>query len=332
MEGPERMDFRLSKYVPLPENRVVVAAAQRILDCLALGKPLTGVTPMFVYGPVGCGKSHLLHGLVQAIRERFDKASITFMHPAEPAVQRPDAARHTAEPEILLVEDLHRFGVQTIQEEELVRQLDEARLPGRLVLVGSRRPPKRLQLGSRIISRLQQGLVLSLCQPGVASRARLVLEFAARRQLPLQPALLEPLVDRLPSSIRQLEAFVAGIQQTRDGLFRMGSILDSLREGGEHSASPQRRLHLLVERVAELFVVPPRSLRSSRRDRRSLLPRQVAMFLAREQTRLPLKRIGQFFGNRDHATVLHACRKVEHDARGNPAFAELLGELRMEAT
>jgi len=264
---------------------------------------------------------------VNEILAQDSHAHVIVMGPDDSA--RAALSLEPSQLDVLLIEDLHRFREHSIREKDLFRLLDSCRLWERPVLVSSRALPQSLGwLGGRLLSRLLQGLVVHLPEPGPESRVRLVLEFAAREHVPLTAEVLQPLRDRLPASVRQLKAFVSLLRQTPDGLDRAEQCLDLLR--GQESRSPQFQLSRLVQSVAGFFQVPARLLRSARRDRRLLLPRHVAMFLARGETRLPFKRIGQYFGGRDHATVLHACCKIERQSTADPGLAGLLRDLRSQ--
>ncbi len=334
MDDPAGADYRLNRLVPLAENRLALAAAHRLLARLSDQEPLLGLSPLYVYGPVGGGKSHFLHGLAREILAAHHAARLTIIDPGEPFTPplMPGAAARQLE--VVLIEDLHRFREHAFREEDIAQLLDCCRLPGRLALVGSRTLPQQVSwLGTRIVSRLLQGLVVCLPAPGPESRVRLAQEFAARRQLHLAQPALEELAQLLPASIRRLEACVSALQQLPTGVAEPIQALQRLL-AVETSASeqdgPGRHLARIVERVARFFQVQPRLLRGPRRERRLLLPRQVAMFLARQMTRLPLQRIGRYFGGRDHATVLHACARVRRDATVDPALAGLLHELHSE--
>ncbi len=324
MDGFKDPDHRLSRFIPIAENRLALNAIHRLLDRVGRHASLVGISPLFVHGPVGVGKSHLLHGLVNAMLEQD---SLT-----RPLVISPDdlaGAAYSARGsplDVLLIEDLHRVREHVLCEEGLIQWLDDCRSSERPVLVSSRSLPRSLGgLGSRALSRLLGGLVVHLPEPGIDSRVRLVLEFAAREQVPLTAELLQPLKDRLPASVRQLKALVSLVRQTPQGLSRLADCVDRLH--GPEGASPQFQLNRLVQSVAGFFRVPARLLRSARRDQPLMLPRHVAMFLARRETRLPLKRIGQYFGGRDHTTVLHACCKIKRQSAADSGFAGLLSDL-----
>jgi chromosomal replication initiator protein len=196
--------------------------------------------------------------------------------------------------------------------EILVRIIDERLARGlQIACTATAGPAQLTHLSARLTSRLAGGLVVGLTLLAQTSRLAFLQDRIERRQLPIGRDVLVWLAERLSGSCRQLEGAVARLET----LVRLNDRLPDRRVVAEHFRVEVEAGRPTVERIAERvgrhFQVDPRVLQSRRRSRGALVPRQIAMALARRLTPLSLAQIGAYFGGRDHSTVLHACRKVE---------------------
>jgi chromosomal replication initiator protein len=192
--------------------------------------------------------------------------------------------------------------------------------------------PGRLgHLSSRLVSRLGSGLVVGLDPLGPSSRLALLQDKAQRRQLAVHPDVLAWLATHLSGGGRALEGALAKLEtlvRLRSQPLDVATVAEHFHEQADAARPTVERI---ARRVGDCFHVEPGQLRSRGRYRNVLLPRQVGMYLARQLTDLSLDQIGAYFGGRDHSTVLHACRKVEHalgrDAMLSGAVRQLQADL-----
>lgn len=316
----------LAKFLPLPENRSALTAVQQVAAALATGRADRLPSPLLLHGPPGTGKSHLARGLIVELRRRQPGASAVILTAGDFPVTAASDCEAAA---LLVVEDLQHLSLRAA--ENLARVLDarQARdLPTVLTaLVGPRR---LVTLPVRLLERLRGGLVVRLDPPDAAGRLLLLRDKAQRRQLAIGLDVLGWLAERL-SGGRQLEAAVDQLEE----MGRQQAHAPSLAEVKARFGGPLEEGRPTVERivggVAAYYQVDPRQLRSHRRQRGVVLPRQVSMYLARRLTELSLDDIGKYFGGRDHSTVAHACRKIAaalgDDAVLAGAVHQLQGEL-----
>jgi chromosomal replication initiator protein len=307
-----------SRFVPLPENRAARLAVRRFARGFARGPGL-----LTLHGPPGTGKSHLLTTLVAAVtRAAPDRTALTL-----PAADEPDwpAARAC---DLLLVEDLHHLSAAG---GEALTGLLDFRLARRrpAVCTATAGPGQLPKLPLRLRSRLAGGLVVGLEPLSAASRRHLLDRLAVERKLAVRPEVLDWLSTR-PGSARQLLGGLARLEQVSRGRASppdLGTVRNLLAEP-EPAGDV---LGKLVGLVGQHFRLDPKVVRGASRRRQALWARQVAMFLAREAIGLPLAAIGEYFGGRDHSTVLHACRKVERVRAADGDVAAILRRLRAEA-
>ena len=319
-------------WVALPENRSALAAVQSVADCVCGRQPRRAVNPLFLHGPAGVGKTHLVAGLAARVAERRPGLSVVILTAGDfdrdPADLRAELAA-ARQADLVAVEDVHRLSAAAV---EAVVQLVDRALARQIQLVfTSAVGPARLErLPARLTSRLAGGLIVGLETLGPASRLDFLKDRVARKGFLADPAVLDWLAVSIGGSGRELAGAVSRLE-TLTRLLGRPAALDDVTESFRPDADAHR---LTVERIAQgvgrYFRVEPRRLQGRDRSRHALLPRQVGMYLARRLTDLSLGQIGAYFGGRDHSTVLHACRKVEQALADDLALSGAVRQLQAD--
>lgn len=306
----------------VPENRSAVRAAERLVGAFTRdGCGPRFARPLVFHGPTGCGKSVIVRGLIRQVIEGDTPRTAQVMPAAELPREVEDLAELLA-CDLLVVEDVQHL--KDADVESLLILLD-ARSAHRkpTVITASAGPAALSDLPHRLTNRLTGGLVVRLDPFGATSRKRFARWKCDQHPLRLSADALDWLA------------------RSADGLRPLAGMIDTLRthnsaRKGELSATqvqellatplpPTPQLDRITRTVAQTFGVKPKELLGVSRLRTVLIPRQVAMFLAREVTKLPLAVIGEHFGGRDHTTVMNAVRKV---ASAMKTDAELAGRVR----
>ena len=312
------------------ENEAAWHAVSRVQQSMLEGGKRRPINPLFLHGPAGTGKTHLLH----LLRERLGGVlwSAGDWTPTDRSLERaendspaPWILNPAAEaPVALLIDDLHRFPARA--DETLVTLVDRC-LVGRiqLVVAADVGPALLPHASRRLASRLGSGLVVGLAPLGPESRRAVLQQGAAQRSLALSEPALAFLVAHLPGSFRALEGALLRLETL--GPQPSLSAVESLFRPEATPLTPSQTLERIVARVCDYFQVPATDLCSARRSRQVILPRQVSMYLARQFTNLPLVAIGEQFGGRDHSTVLHACRKIEKELQSDANLSRAVREL-----
>jgi chromosomal replication initiator protein len=336
-------------WLATPGNRQALFAVRRVMRSVCEGRKVKGVNPLFLHGSAGTGKTHLVNALAAETTKQRPDSTVSLVPATEWELLFTDSTSRRgnrgSEPsgvadalallegdrhcDVLIIEDLQRLSGKCA--EALAMLMDRRLARQRQMVFTAHAGPAQLEaLPARLASRLACGLVVGLRPFGVSERLAFLRRSAARRGLAVPPDLLEWVAQQLDGSGRQLE----GALHRLESLVRAGNgTLDrkSFEEQflGE-TASKRLTVDEIARRVGAYFQLPARELQSRRRSRLLLRARQVGMYLARQLTGLPLKRIGAYFGGRDHSTVLHACHKIEQELHRDHALSGAVRQLQAE--
>jgi chromosomal replication initiator protein len=330
-----RLSF--SQFVIGDGNRLAHAAALSVAEL-----PGQAYNPLFLHAPPGLGKTHLLHAIgnyileygggttvryttVEAFTNHFLGALNTKTLPAFKSMYR-DA-------DVLLIDDVQFLASKAKTEEEFFYTFNALYETGRQLVITCDRLPRRLStLHERLRERFESGLVADLQPPDFGTRVAILRKRVALDRIALgDPLVLELIAERVPDNIRTLEGALIRVVAHHSlrcqpiDLVNATAVLDEI-----HPANPSRELTVgqIQKIAAEFFDISVEELVSPGRAARIAWPRQVAIQLTRELTGLSLQEIGDAFGGRNHATVLHACKKVSERVDTSPEAVDNLRELR----
>ena len=308
----------LNDFIPGPQTELALTAARQITT----GQPVM-FNPLYIHGPVGSGKTHLLEGICRQLKRTQPTLNVMLLTSEAFANYFTQALRDRSLPgfrqrfrgvDVLLVDDIEFFESKRVFQEEFLHTFAELADHGRqVVLTGSRHPRLLTKLGDELATRFLSGLVCRLDIPDAATRQTIVEAKAARMSGEFAPEALQYVAQRFQSSVRELEGALNCLQtyhsmtQKRVTLAAARQILSDL----ERDCLRIVRLTDIERVICNLFGVKPKDLQSESRARTVSQPRMLAMFLARRHTQSAYTEIGQHFGGRNHSTVMSAERKVQ---------------------
>lgn len=317
--------------IVLPEQRSAVRAAERFAAVLTRPTPRTrSNNPLLLHGPPGVGKSAVVQTLVRRVTAAADTRTVRVLTATEfPRASSEESGDDLADLrtcDLLVIEELHHL--KEPDHDAAMAVLDHRTARHRpTVLTADTGPANLTALPRRLTSRVGGGLVVRIDPPGPGSRKRLVQWLADKRGVRLTPDALGWLADSV-TGIRPLTGAIEtlrGVSQRSPEPLSPTEVREALvTPEGESSA-----LDRIVARVCDAFRVKPKDLTGASRLRTVLVPRQVAMYLAREAAGLSLVQIGRYFGGRDHTTVLNAVRKVAERLPEDVKLAATVHELRV---
>jgi chromosomal replication initiator protein len=318
--------YTFAEYVVGRSNELAYAAANAV--AAAPGKTYN---PLFVHGPTGIGKTHLMQAIAHEILARNPSCRVMFVSTEQftndvitSIAKRtmPDFRRRYRETDLLLVDDVHFLGGKETTQEEFFHTFNAIYEAGRQVVVTSDRPPSEIpRLEARLVSRFEWGMVADISQPDLEHRIAILRRKAEADHLEraMPDDVLEFVANHVQTNVRELEGSIIkllaysslrGKPVTVD--LAREALRDKVRSGEARPTKSSRhdRLRAIQQKVAQEWGVTVEGLQAKSRTRAVTVPRQVAMFLSRELLGLQLVEIGSAFGGRDHSTVIHSLDRV----------------------
>jgi len=310
--------FTFDSFVEGKSNQLALAAAQQVAE-----NPGGSYNPLFIYGGVGLGKTHLMHAVGNALRQRKPDAKIVYLHSERFVADMVKALQLKAIDEFkqfyrsvdaLLIDDIQFFSGKDRSQEEFFHTYNALLERGQQMILTSDRYPKEIDgVEERLKSRFGWGLTVAVEPPELETRVAILINKAEQVGMDLSRDAAFFIAQRIRSNVRELEGALKRVMAHAQFSGRVIDI-DLIRESLKDLLALQDKLVTIdnIQRVvADYYKLKMSDLLSKRRSRSVARPRQVAMALAKELTNYSLPEIGESFGGRDHTTVLHACRKVK---------------------
>ncbi len=327
-----------SLFVEGKSNQLACAASRQVAE-----NPGNAYNPLFIYGGVGLGKTHLMHAIGNLIVEMNPGAKVVYLHSERFVADMVKALQHNAINEFkrfyrsvdaLLIDDIQFFARKERSQEEFFHTFNALLEGQQQVILTCDRYPKEVQgLEERLKSRFGWGLTVAIEPPELETRVAIILSKAEQAQVDMPHDVAFFIAKRIASNIRELEGALRRVIASARFTGRPIT-LEFTKEALRDLLALQDKLvsiENIQKTVAEYYKIRVADLLSARRTRSITRPRQLAMALAKELTSHSLPEIGDAFGGRDHTTVLHACRKIlelkESDARIQEDFNNLLRTL-----
>ncbi len=285
--------------------------------------PARTYNPLFVYGEVGLGKTHLMQSIGQYVQGHKKNAKVMYLSSEKFTNEFIDAIQHNSlvkfrkkyrQADVLLIDDIQFLAGKERSQEEFFHTFNTLFEGHKQIVLSSDRPASEIaNLEHRLVSRFEWGMTAELQPPDIETRMAILRKKAATLSIKLDPKVFEFLAQRIRTNVRRLEgallrvasfASLSGKDLDRDVIENL--LKDILNEEAKKTVT----IDQIQRRVAEHYDVRIADMTSKRRPANIAYPRQVAMYLARQLTKSSLNEIGEAFGGRDHGTVLHACKVV----------------------
>ncbi|MDQ6859834.1 MAG: chromosomal replication initiator protein DnaA [Verrucomicrobiota bacterium] len=306
-------------FVVGPNNEIAHAASLAVAQ-----SPARTYNPLFIYGGVGLGKTHLMQAIGQSVFSKKKNAKVMYLSSEVFINEFIDAIQHSTlvkfrkryrQADLLLIDDIQFLGGKERSQEEFFHTFNTLFDGHKQIVLSSDRPASEIaNLEQRLVSRFEWGLTAELQPPDVETRTAILRKKAHSLQIKLRDEIFDFLANRIKTNVRRLEgalmrvasfASLSGKELTNEVVEHL--LKDILNEEARHAVTIEQ----IQRRVAEHFDVRLADMTSKRRPANIAFPRQIAMYLARELTKASLNEIGDAFGGRDHGTVLHACKLVK---------------------
>jgi chromosomal replication initiator protein len=334
--SPLNERYSFERFVVGANNQMSAAACRAVAEA-----PARMYNPLFIYGGVGLGKTHLMHAIAHVLLARDGGKRVAYVSSERftndliASIQEgrmSDFRRRYRDIDLLLIDDVHFLGEKERTQEEFFHTFNALHDAQRQIVMTSDRPPKDIPgLEERLVSRFEWGLVTDIKPPDLETRVAILRKKAEDDRISLGNEVLDYIARNCRSNVRELEGAVIKLL-AYSSLTRREVTLDLAKEalGGviRPGVAVEITADLIRDRVAAEWGTSVEGLISKRRTKDLTVPRQVAMYLIREMLDLSLVEIGNLFGGRDHSTVIHAVNKVEEELSVDDTFRARVELLR----
>ncbi|RJX18357.1 MAG: chromosomal replication initiator protein DnaA [Ammonifex sp.] len=327
--------YNFESFVVGNSNRFAHAAALAVAEA-----PARAYNPLFIYGGVGLGKTHLMHAIGQHILAKEPALKISYVTTEKFTNELIDSLRMNEtlkfrekyrNVDVLLVDDIQFLAGKERTQEEFFHTFNTLYEAARQLVISSDRPPKEIPtLEERLRSRFEWGLISDIQPPDLETRVAILRKKAQSENIEVPDATLIHIADKIQSNIRELEgAFirVVAFAALTNNPVTPETASTVLKDAFNLSRPRVVTVNMIQETVANYFNLKNDDLKMKKRTRQVAYPRQIAMYLTRELTDMSLPKIGESFGGRDHTTVLHACEKITVELQGDLSLQGIISEL-----
>ncbi len=316
--------YTFDSFVVGNNNRFAHAAALSVAEA-----PATAYNPLFIYGGVGLGKTHLMQAIANEILLNNRNAKILYVTSETFTNQLINAIKDGKNEmfrnkyrniDVLLIDDIQFIAGKETCQEEFFHTFNTLHENGKQIIISSDKPPKDIKLlEDRLKSRFEWGLIADISNPDYETRLAILRKKAQLDNIIIDDEILSDIATKIDSNIRELEGVLNKL--IANASLTGSQITIEMAEKAINDVVTKKdkvlSLELIQETVSKYFNVTVEELKGVKRSNDVTFPRQIAMYLCRNVAQLPLTKIGEGFGKRDHTTVIHACTKIEKEIQNN---------------
>lgn len=327
--------YTFESFVVGESNRFAHAASLAVAEA-----PGKAYNPLFIYGGVGLGKTHLMQAVGHFVLKSHPDYRVVYVSSEKFTNELINAIRFNRTPQfrdtyrnvdVLLVDDIQFFAGKESTQEEFFHTFNTLYESGRQIVISSDRPPKEIPtLEDRLRSRFEWGLITDIQAPDLETRIAILRKKASIEGWHLPNDVIVNIADQINSNIRELEGALIRIiafASFHNKQISLEMANEVLKDVISSSKTQRVTIPLIQQAVAEYFNIEIEDLKAQRRTKNITFPRQIAMYIIRELTDYSLPKIGEEFGGRDHTTVIHAYEKIQNSIKEDPEVDRIIKTL-----
>jgi len=318
------LKLSLDTFVVGPSNKLAYNATKVVAT-----EKQSPFNPLFIHGGYGVGKTHLLQGICNTVNKNRPQTNWLYLSAEDFANQFVLALktkkleafrRRIRQTDLLAIDDIHFLASKPSTQEEFLHTFNTIDLAGKQVVLGSDAHPKMIgQLSEKLVNRFVAGMVVKIEPPEFNTRCQICKQYAETLRALVPQSVIKYIAENLKTNVRELEGALlkliafASLQNKKINLYMAREVL------AEHLARTDPIVHIsdIESAVATYFGITPANIHSSKKDRTVALARHFSMYLVRKHTKMSSSEVGRFMGNKNHATVLLACKKIEDQIKQN---------------
>ena len=328
--------YSFENFVVGSSNSFAYAASLAVAE-----QPGDVYNPLFIYGSVGLGKTHLMNAIGNYIMaddpmknvllttsESFTNELIDAIVKKKDTSELRDRMRNV---DVLMVDDIQFLSKTKATQEEFFHTFNDLHKEGKQIIISSDRPPKDIPtIEERLRSRFEWGLIVDIQKPDYETRVAILRKKADEVGIDVSYDVIDYIAGRVESNVRELEGTLTRLSAQSQLMgtsitleFARDSLSQLVKSQGDRRVTPER----IISVISDQYGVSEEDLVSKKRSRDIALPRQIAMYLCRDMTQLSTTNIGRAFGGRDHTTVMHGCDRISEEMKANFSFKKRIEEL-----
>lgn len=327
--------FNFNNFVVGENNRFATAAAQSVAK-----DPGKSYNPLFLYGDVGLGKTHLMHAVGNEILKNNNNAKILYISSEQFVNDMVDSIKDKTINEfrdkyrtldVLMIDDIQFIGGKDRCQEEFFHTFNHLSQSEKQIIITSDRPPKDISnLSDRLKSRFEGGLTCDIKKPDYETRIAILKMKIQNDNIKIDDELVDIIAKRVKANIRELEGVlnkIAALSLLSNEDITKEKIFDIISDLEESKPKKVLNIDTIIYEISKYYDIDPKIIKSNTRKQEFILVRQIAMYVIREVTDISLPKIGEGFGGKNHSTVLHSIEKVEAKIKTDENFKNEIEEL-----
>lgn len=309
--------------------------------CLAVAEsPAKSYNPLFIYGGVGLGKTHLMHAIGHTIVQQSPQTRVLYVSSEKFTNEMIDSIRdensigfrnNYRNVDVLLIDDIQFLAGKVGTQEEFFHTFNALHEANKQIIISSDRPPKEIPtLEDRLRSRFEWGLITDIQAPDLETRIAILSKKAKLENLQVPNEVLVFIADKIHSNIRELEGALIRVMayaSLSSSPITAEIALTALKDILPINSLKEITIEMIQQEVSSYFNLPISDFKAKKRTQAVAFPRQIAMYLSRKLTDLSLPKIGEEFGGRDHTTVIHANDKIANDLKKDPLLEKRINDI-----
>jgi len=333
---PLNQKYTFENFVVGRSNQFTHAAAWAVAN-----SPATQYNPLFIYGDVGVGKTHLMQAIGHKVLENNPQAEViyvsgeTFLYHVVTSIREDRTAafrRLYRNVDLWLVDDIQYIAARERTEEEFFHIFNALHQTNKQIVICSDRPPKDLQImENRLLSRFEMGLITDIGLPDLEHRIAILERKALADGVLIPDEVIRYIAERMKTNIRVLEGALTRVlayTSLTNSRLTVETAAEALKDYSTGEGTTALTIEAIQKAVCDAYNISVSDLTGPRRTKSLVLPRQIAMFLAKELTGASFPEIGKAFGGKDHTTVMYSCQKIEAQLSSDGAFRKSIDALK----
>ena len=333
--------YTFDNFIVGKSNQVVCAAMQRVAE-----HPCTGFNPLFIYGGVGLGKTHLLHAVGNYLNENRPDLNVLYVTCEKFTNDYVEAIKYGKDKsiidfrekyrsvDVLMVDDIQFISKKMGTQEEFFHTFNDLYQSNKQIIIASDRNPRDISaLEERLRSRFSSGLIQDIQEPDYETKVAIIRKKCSQEGFLVDDDVVDLIAQRSGSNIREIEGLLTKVVYYASLQGKTHATMLDARDAFKDSVETERTdldADKIINTVCDFFKVTKEDLIGKKKNKEIVEPRQLCVYLINDMLNIPLKAIGTIFGGRDHTTIMHARDKISNQVKVNPHIRTLVNDIKSQ--